>query len=65
MFDQIPRMPSDDELIEVLSAISIVALRLAKLLEAAPTHSHPDAATRTPRYACPLYQERRASHEAV
>ena len=65
MFDQIPRTPTDDELIEVLSAISIVALRLAKLLEAAPPRTRSDASTRKPLYACPLYQERRASHEAL
>ena len=65
MFDQIPRTPSDNELIEVLSAISIVALRLAKLLEEAPHRTRPDASTRKTQYACPLYQERSASHETV
>ena len=34
MFDQIPMTPTDEELVEVLSAISIVSLRLAKKLQA-------------------------------
>ncbi len=65
MLEQIPKLPTDDELIEVLSAISIVALRLAKKLEAV---SHPvkrGTVPQCPRHTCPLYQERRAPREAI
>ena len=65
MFDQIPKTPTDAELIEVLSAISIVALRLAKLLMAAPSRMRLDTPIQASHYTCPLYQKRRASHEIV
>lgn len=65
MLEQIPKTPTDDELIEVLSAISIVALRLAKKLQAVSQPARRDTAPQCPRHTCPLYQERRKPREAI
>ena len=67
MPDHVIRGTPDDELIEVLSAISIVTLRLAKKLKRT-TRSHPyphDACCNSHCATCPFYQERRVTHEAV
>ena len=65
MFEQIPKTPTDEELIEVLSAISIVSLRLAKKLRA-ETQPEPDESPCSyPMQTCPYRQERRRPREAL
>lgn len=55
------RVYDEAELIEVLYAISVTSLRLARRLQARAQRP-PDRPT---RYVCPLWQERRTRHEAV
>ncbi len=53
---------ADEELIDILSAISIVSLRLAKRLQAAALREQQE--TRR-KYECPLIRERRLHREAL
>ena len=53
---------TDEELIDVLSAISITSLRLAKRLQAAALREQQEK-KRT--YECPLIRERRTRREIV
>ena len=65
MKDYKPRpQTADEELIDVLSAISITSLRLAKRLQAAALREQQEA-RRQYEYECPLIRERRPRHEAL
>ena len=55
---------ADEELIDVLSAISITSLRLAKRLQAAALREQ-QKTRRQYEYECPLIRERRPHHEAL
>ena len=65
MFEQIPKTPTDEELIEVLSAISIVSLRLAKKLKAESQPMPEDDPCSYPMQTCPYRQERRRPRETL
>ncbi len=65
MFEQIPKTPTDAELIEVLSAISIVSLRLAKKLRAATQPESDENPCSYPVQTCPYRRERRRPREAL
>ena len=65
MLNRIPQSPTDEELIEVLSAISIVSLRLAKNLRAATRQEPDECPCQHPMHTCPYLRERRAPHETV
>lgn len=56
---------ADEELIDVLSAISITSLRLAKRLQAAALREQQDARRHRYEYDCPLIRERRQRREAL
>lgn len=56
---------ADEELIDVLSAISIVSLRLAKRLQAAALREQQEAHRQHYEYGCPLIRERRPPREAL
>jgi len=62
---KIPKTPTDEELIEVLSAISIVSLRLAKKLRAEARLEDDECPCLYPMQNCPYRQERRRPHEAL
>ena len=53
MFEQIPKTPTDEELIEVLSAISIVSLRMAKKLRAETQPETDERPCPYPMKTCP------------
>ena len=65
MFEQIPKTPTDEELIEVLSAISIVSLRLAKKLRAETQLETDESPCSYSMQTCPYRQERRRPCEAL
>ena len=56
---------ADEELIDVLSAISITSLRLAKRLQAAALREQQEARRRQYEYECPLVKERMPHREAL
>ena len=58
-------MTADEELIDVLSAISIVSLRLAKRLQAAALREQQEARRPHYEYECPLIRERRSHRETL
>ena len=62
---KIPKTPTDEELIEVLSAISIVSLRLAKKLRTEARLEDDECPCFYPMQNCPYRQERRRPHEAL
>ena len=62
---KIPKTPTDEELIEVLSAISIVSLRLAKKLRTEARQEDDECPCLHPTQNCPYRQERRRTHEAL
>ena len=65
MLEKIPVTPTDEELIEVLSAISIVSLRLAKKLDEVSRKNKPYATRKNAGFACPMYEEWRMRNETL
>ena len=65
MKDYGPRhQTADEELIDVLSAISITSLRLAKRLQSAAFREQQEARRHPRKYECPLIKARGTHHEA-